>query len=64
MTLHYVGGIALERARFAQTALSVGHHCKLYENLDELAAHPPRRGLIFLQDDPVVSAIPAGLEMT
>jgi FixJ family two-component response regulator len=62
LTLHYVGGDVHERARFAQTAILIGHHCELYDNLDELAVHPPRRGIIFLHDDPKVGGIPAGFE--
>jgi FixJ family two-component response regulator len=62
LTLHYVGGDVHERACFAQTALLLEHHCELYDNLNELAAHPPRRGIIFLHDDPAFGGIPAGFE--
>lgn len=62
LPLHYVGSDSNERARFAQTAMLVGHHCELYDNLDELAAHIPHRGVILLRDEPEVGGIPALLE--
>ncbi len=62
LTLHYVGGSAQQRAHFAQTAMLLGHHCELYDDLHELAIHPPRRGLIFLQDEPEAGGIVAGIE--
>lgn len=48
--LHYVDNDVAERARFAQVALELGHHCELYESLNELAAHPPRMGFVLLRD--------------
>ena len=51
--LHYVDGDISARARFAQIALQLGHHCELYDNLSELAAHPPRIGFVVLRDDPM-----------
>jgi two-component system, LuxR family, response regulator FixJ len=50
LTLHYVDGDVRERARFTQLAVEVGHHCELYDDLDELSAYPPRAGLIVLRD--------------
>lgn len=52
--LHYVDSDVSERARFAQTAMHLGHHCELYDNLNELAAHPPRIGFIVLRNAPFV----------
>ncbi|MEG4127027.1 LuxR C-terminal-related transcriptional regulator [Microcoleus sp. Pol14D5] len=52
LTLHYVGDDSQERAHFAQTALLVGHHCELYDSIDEIAVHKPYRGIIFLRDEP------------
>jgi two-component system, LuxR family, response regulator FixJ len=49
-TIHYVDGDVRERARFTQLALEAGHHCELYDDLDELSAYPPRDGLIVLRD--------------
>lgn len=52
--LHYVDSDVNGRARFAQAALQLGHHCELYDNLNELAAHPPRIGFVVLRDDPII----------
>lgn len=52
--LHYVDSDVIERARFAKVALQLGHHCELYDNLNELAAHPPRIGFVVLRDVPVI----------
>jgi FixJ family two-component response regulator len=52
LALHYIDADVADRARFAQAALQLGHHCELYESLAELSLHLPRRGLIILKDEP------------
>jgi two-component system response regulator FixJ len=62
LILHFVGGNALERTRFAQIATLLGHHCEVYDNFDEVAVHPPRRGLMFIHDEVETGGIAAGFE--
>ena len=56
-TLHFVEGDARERARFAQMAMRLGHTCELYDGLSELAAYPPREGIILMRDDEQMGGI-------
>lgn len=62
LTLHYIGSDPAERAHFARTAMLAGHHCELYDNLDELAVHIPHRGIIFLRDQTEAGGIPELIE--
>lgn len=53
--LHYVDCDVRERARFVQIAMQLGHHCELYDSIEELAAHPPREGILVVKDDPAIA---------
>lgn len=50
--LHYVDDDASNRARMVQVAVQLGHHCELYDGLEELAAHHPKLGIVILRDKP------------
>lgn len=54
LKLHYVDADASDRARFAQIAMELGHHCELYDGLAEIAVHPPRLGILVLRDEPAM----------
>jgi FixJ family two-component response regulator len=56
LKLHYVDTDASDRARFAQIAMQLGHHCELYCGLAEIAVHPPRFGILVLRDEPATGA--------
>lgn len=51
VTLHLIELDTYLRAECARVAHSMGHHCELYSDLSELAAYPPRSGLILVRDD-------------
>lgn len=52
VSLHFVEADTQIRADFARTCLLMGHHCELYDNFSEIAAHPPRAGIVFVRDVP------------
>ena len=61
-TLHYVNGDTQERAEFARISVSMGHHCELYDDLSELAIHPPRHGIIIMNDDITLGGIALAMD--
>ncbi|MEE4210307.1 MAG: LuxR C-terminal-related transcriptional regulator [Parvularcula sp.] len=61
-TLHYVCANLKERATFAKLCMSIGYHCELYDDLSELAAYPPRHGVIVLHDSPSLGSLGAAIE--
>ena len=42
MPLHFIESDTQTRAEIVRVGMSLGHHCELYSDLSELAAHPPR----------------------
>lgn len=54
IALHYIDNDISARARFAQAAMQLGHHCELYESLVELSVHLPRLGILVVRDDPAL----------
>lgn len=62
VTLHYVGSHPTERASFAKLCLSTNCHCELYSDLSELAAHPPRDGIVVLQDPTDLGSLSAAID--
>jgi two-component system response regulator FixJ len=52
MPLHFVESDTQTRAEIVRVGMSLGHHCELYSDLSELAAHPPRSGVIVVRDCP------------
>ncbi|MEQ5789320.1 helix-turn-helix transcriptional regulator [Erythrobacter sp. NFXS35] len=50
VALHFVEADAQRRAELIRVGYSLGHHCEIYSDMSELAAHPPRSGLIVVSD--------------
>lgn len=49
--LHFIDPSSRSRAELARLGFDLGHHSEVYGDLDELAAHPPRDGIILARDD-------------
>ena len=49
-SLHFVETDTHIRAELARNSAALGHHCEIYADFSELAAHPPRTGIIFVRD--------------
>ncbi|MXO59413.1 helix-turn-helix transcriptional regulator [Altererythrobacter salegens] len=49
ITLHIVDGNMRSRAEQARTAFALGHHAEVYDDLDELLAHPPKSGVLVVR---------------
>ena len=50
--LHVVEADMNVRAELFRLGLSLGYHCEIYADFNELATHPPRSGIILLRDRP------------
>lgn len=62
LPIHFVEPNARLRAELARVAYALGHHCELYSDLSELAAHPPRGGIIVARDCAQTGGIASFLE--
>jgi len=49
-SLHFIDSDSRQRAELARLGFSQGHHSEVYGDLSELAAHPPRDGIIIARD--------------
>lgn len=49
--VHIVEPCQRLRAELARTCYALGYHCELYADMDEMAAHRPRLGIIVARDD-------------
>lgn len=49
-TLHFIDSSSRIRAELARAGYSLGHHAEVYGDIDELAIHPPREGIIIARD--------------
>ncbi|WP_095013370.1 response regulator transcription factor [Tsuneonella mangrovi] len=49
--IHIVEPDVRMRAECARLVFGLGHHAEVYGDIDELLAHPPQGGTIFLRDD-------------
>lgn len=50
--LHFIERDTQIRAELFKLGISLGYHCEIYTDFAELAAHPPRSGIIILRDSP------------
>lgn len=50
MPLHFVESDSHQRADMVRIGTSIGHHSEIYSDFSELAAYPPRSGIIFIRD--------------
>ena len=48
-TVHFIEASSALRAEFARKTLALGHHAEVYADLEELAMHPPRRGVVVMR---------------
>ncbi len=49
-SLHFIESDTQIRADLVRLGSSLGHHCELYSDFNELAVHPPRTGIIIVRD--------------
>lgn len=61
-SIHFVEGDRSIRADVARVAQSIGCHCEPYADFSEIAAHPPRQGIIIIRDDLAFGGIRESLE--
>jgi len=55
--IHFVEPDMRVRADLARATFALGHHAEVYADIEELADHPPRRGVVAVHD----SGIPDGV---
>lgn len=58
--IHIVDADPRNRAQFARSVFDMGHHAEVYDDVMELTAHMPKRGIVLAHDDPSTGGI-AGL---
>lgn len=56
--LHFIDTSTRHRAELARIGFALGHHSEVYNDLDDLAVHPPREGIIVARDRPADGGIP------
>lgn len=49
-SLHFVEADSRQRAELVKVGTSIGCHCEIYSDYLEVAAYPPRSGIIFVRD--------------
>ncbi len=57
-TLHFVAASSRLRAELARVAYDLGHHAEVYADPQELLCHPPRDGIVFVDDDRAGGGVP------
>lgn len=50
LIVHFVEADAKLRAELVRAGTMIGYHCELYSDYSELAAYPPRAGIIIVRD--------------
>lgn len=58
-SIHFVEPNTQMRAELMRIGMSIGHHCEIYSDLDEMAVYPPRSGIIIVRDHPDLGGIDA-----
>ncbi len=48
--LHFIDSSSRHRAELSRAGFALGHHCEVYGDLNDLAVHPPREGIIVARD--------------
>lgn len=57
-TLHFVAASSRLRAELARVAYDLGHHAEVYTDHQELLRHPPRDGIVLVDDDRTEGGVP------
>jgi len=60
--IHFVESDIGLRADLARTTFALGHHAEVYADIDELADHPPRRGVVAVHDSDTPGGVRCALE--
>jgi len=50
IALHFIEADTQCRAELVRVGHAIGHHCEIYSDMSEVAAHPPRSGIILVRD--------------
>lgn len=50
IALHFIEADTQCRAELVRVGHAIGHHCEIYSDMSEVAAHPPRSGIIIVRD--------------
>jgi FixJ family two-component response regulator len=56
-TIHFVDEDIRLRADLARATFALGHHAEVYADIEELAEHPPRRGVLVIRDDETAGGV-------
>jgi FixJ family two-component response regulator len=62
LPLHLIEADTRVRCEIVKASALIGHHCEPYADLSEIAAHPPREGIIIARDDAEAGGIAMVLE--
>lgn len=62
MSLHFVDADTQSRAELMQVGASLGLHCEIYADFTEMAAYPPRSGIIIVRDRSNANAVRFALD--
>jgi FixJ family two-component response regulator len=62
LTLHFVEPDIQVRSELFKVGADFGYHCEIYADYSELAAYPPRSGVIFIRDCHEVGGIDFALD--
>jgi FixJ family two-component response regulator len=57
LTLHFVEPDSQIRSELFKVGTDLGYHCEIYADYSELAAYPPRSGVILIRDCPETGGI-------
>lgn len=56
--IHIVDADPRNRAQFARAVFEMGHHAEVYDDVCELTAHMPKRGIVLAHDDRAAGGVP------
>ncbi len=62
LTLHFVEPDVQLRSELFKVGVDLGYHCEIYADYSELAAYPPRSGIILIRDCHEVGGIDFALD--
>lgn len=62
LTLHFIEPDIQVRSELFKVGTDLGHHCEIYADYSELAAYPPRSGIILIRDCHEIGGIEFALD--